>query len=129
MPASFALGGLVLLAACLLEFLVEVVNELVVLGTFLLCPGEFGLHGRELGLSLLEEKLKFMTGLLALGALVLPAAYLLEFLLELLNELVVLGTFLLCPREFGLHGRELGLLLLEGESEFMAGLFAVGGFV
>ncbi len=128
-PGLFALGGLVLLAACLLKLLLQSVNELVALGKLQLRTATFGSQGRELGLLLLEDELEFTPGLFALGGLVLLAACLLKLLLQSVNELVALGKLQLRTATFGSQGRELGLLLLEDELEFTPGLFALGGLV
>ena len=109
------LGGLVSLAAGLLELLPQCVNELVALDKLQFRTGTLGLHGRELGLLLLEGKLEFTPRLFPLGGLVLLAACLLELLPQRVSELVALDKLPLHTDTLGLHSRELGLLLLEGK--------------
>ena len=98
-------------ATCLLEFLPELQNELLLLGEFLLDPSEFSSKGREFSLLLLEGKSEFMPGSLALGSYVSLAARLLQFLFELVNELVLLGKLQLRPSN-------LGFVLFKGDLEF-----------
>ena len=89
---------------------------------------EFGPHGRELSLSLLENELEFTTGPFALSGLVL-AACLLELQLQRLKKLVALDKLQLHTPMLGPHGRELSLPPLENELEFTTGPFALSGLV
>ncbi len=128
-PVLVAVGHFVQLGARPLELQLEFMNELVVLGTLLLCPREFGLHRRELRLLLLKDKPELIPGLVAVGHFIQLGARPLELQPELMNELFVLGTLLLYTGEFGLRGRELRLSSLEDTLEFIPGLFALDGFV
>jgi hypothetical protein len=61
----------------------------------------------------LEGELEFALGPPGLGGFIFSASCLLKFLLQLVNESVVFGKFMLRPSEFGLHHRQLGPLLAE----------------